>query len=173
MVFSIVYLSLITLLSVSPFLKIQEFKLSHIKWEIINPSLIKSASFWDTGYKRRGNSYVTVYYEYQSTGKLYKKSETEALKKYYAIWDTRKTEDLVNEFSKSVAEKIKNKDYIILKNTSHPEETQLFLSTDYFYFQGSLFYNMITSIAALIFVVLGLVIIILIFSKKTTGARKK
>ncbi|WP_261511132.1 hypothetical protein [Chryseobacterium paludis] len=164
---SIIYLSLITILSVSPFLTIQEFKISHFTWKPVEAKTIKSSSFWDTGYKRRGNSYATIYYEYQADGKRYKNSEPEALKKYYPIWNTSKTDDLIIEFSKSVSEKIKNKDYIIFKSPNHHDKSRLFLSTDIIYFQGSLLYNMATSMATIILTILGLLSIILIFSGKS------
>lgn len=166
MTITCVYLSLITILSVSPFLTIQEFKLSHLTWKPVEAKIIKPSFFWDTGYKRRGNSYATIYYEYQADGKLYKGSEPEALKEYYAIWNTGKTNELVNEFSKSVSEKIKKKDYIIFANPNHQQKSKLLLSTDFIYFHGSLFYNMITGITSLILVILGFLFIIYIFSKK-------
>lgn len=170
----VAYLSLITLLSLSPFLKIQEFKLSHPGWKPVSAQIIKPTALWDTGYKREGNSYVDVYYEYLSDGKLYKNSASEALYQYYPLWNRKKSHELVNEFSKSVSEKIKKKDYIIFSDPDQPEKSKLFLSTDLFYFQGSLFYNMVTGIAALLLIILGLTAAIFLvpLNRQREGKRK-
>ncbi|REC79758.1 hypothetical protein DRF60_04980 [Chryseobacterium elymi] len=105
----VAYLSLITLLSLSPFLKIQEFKLSHLAWKPVSAQIIKPTALWNIGYKQKRNSYVDVCYEYPSDGKLYKNSASEALYQYYPFWNGKKSHELVDEFSKSVSEKIKKK----------------------------------------------------------------
>ncbi|MCT2562827.1 hypothetical protein [Chryseobacterium herbae] len=152
-----VYLVLITLLSLSPFLKILEFKWSHQDWKPVNAQMIQPLASWDSGYRRKGNSYVNIDYEYQFNGTTYKKSETEALHKYYPFWNRKKSRELVDEFSKSVSEKIQKRDYLILINPDQPQKSKLFLSTDLFYFQGSLFYDMVTGLAVFILTFLGII----------------
>ncbi len=164
-ILSAVYLVLITIMSLSPFLRIQEFKLSHWNWKAIDAREIKALSSWDSGYKRMGNSFTDVYYVYQSGIKLYKKKESGALKKYYPFWNGDEKDELVREFSKSVSEKIEKKDFVIFYNQKKKEKSKLFLSKDLFYFQGSFFYNFITSFVMMIFAVLGLVLAIILFSK--------
>lgn len=162
----LVYLSLITILSLSPFLKILEFKWSHPDWKPVNTQMIQPFASWDTGYKRKGNSYVTIDYEYQFNGTTYKNSEPEALYRYYPFWNRKKSQELVNEFSKSVSEKIQKRDYLILTNSHQPEKSKLFLSTDLFYFQGSLFYDAVTGLVGFILVFLGIIGAIFLWSLK-------
>lgn len=153
----VVYLLLITVLSLSPFLKIMEFKWSHRDWRPVNAQKIQPFTSWDSGYKRKGNSYVNIDYEYQFNGTPYKNSEPEALYKYYPFWNRKKSRELVDEFSKSVSEKIQKRDYLILTNPDQPEKSKLFLSTDLFYFQGSLFYDLVTGLAVFILIFLGII----------------
>jgi hypothetical protein len=167
-ILSAIYLVLITGMSLSPFLRIQEFKLSHWNWKAIDAREMKALSFWDSGYKRRGNSTTDVYYVYQSGIKLYKKTEFGALKKYYPFWNGDQNDELVREFSKSVSEKIMKKDFVILYNQKKQEKSKLFLSQDLFYFQGSFFYNFITSFVMMIFAIVGLLCAIVIFLKIIT-----
>ncbi len=159
-------------MSLSPFLRIQEFKLSHWNWKTIDAREIKALSSWDNGYKRRGNSYTDVYYVYQSGIKLYKKTESGALEKYYPFWNRDENDELVREFSKSVSEKINKKDFVIFYNQKKQEKSKLFLSKDLFYFQGSFFYNFITSFVMMIFAIVGLVCAIFLFSKRITKREK-
>ncbi len=163
-ILSAVYLVLITMMSLSPFLSIQEFKISHWNWKTIDAKEIKALPSWDSGYKRMGNSYTDVYYAYQPGRTLYTKTESEALKKYYPFWNSQKRDELVNEFSQSVSEKIEKKDFVVFYHPGNQEKSKLFLSTDLFYFQGSLFYNFITSFAMMILAMLGLVSAIVLFS---------
>lgn len=153
----VVYLVLITLLSLSPFLKIQEFKWSHRDWKPVNVQKIQPFTSWDSGYKRKGNSYVNIDYEYQFNGTPYKNSQSEALYRYYPFWNRKKSRELVDEFSKSVSEKIQKRDYLVLANPDQPEKSKLFLSTDLFYFQGSLFYDLVTGLAVFILIFLGII----------------
>lgn len=162
----VVYLALITILSLSPFLKVMEFKWSHPDWKPVNSQTIQPFTSWDNGYKRKGNSYVNIDYEYQFNGTNYKNSEPEALKKYYPFWNRKKSRELVNGFSKSVSEKIQKRDYLILTNPHQPEKSKLFLSTDLFYFQGSLFYDAVTGLVAFILIFLGIIGAIFIWSFK-------
>ncbi|MCJ8152302.1 hypothetical protein MKJ01_00835 [Chryseobacterium sp. SSA4.19] len=158
----VVYLVLIIVMSLSPFLRIQEFKISHWNWKAIHPKEIKALPDWDSGYKRMGNSYVDIQYEYQSGGKLYKNKESEVLKKYYPFWNGTEHDKLVSEFSKSVSEKIEQKDFIAFYTPEHPQKSKFFLSTDLFYFQGSLFYNFVTSFVMVIMGIAGLVLLIIL-----------
>ncbi|SFN13266.1 hypothetical protein SAMN05421594_1237 [Chryseobacterium oleae] len=153
----LIYLVLITLLSLSPFLKIQEFKWSHQDWKPVNAQKIQPLTSWDNGYRRKGNSYVNIDYEYQFNGATYKNLEPEALYKYYPFWNRKKSRELVDEFSKSVSEKIQKRDYLILSNPDQPEKSKLFLSTDLFYFRGSLFYDLVTSLAVFLLTFLGII----------------
>jgi hypothetical protein len=162
----IIYLLIITVLSLSPFLSIQEFKASHWNWKPINASSVKALSFWDSGYRRMGNSYADIHYKYRFGGKSYKNKESEALKKYYPFWNGSKPDELVTEFSKSVSEKIEKKDFIVFCNPKQPQKSKFFLSTDLFYFQGSEFYNFITSFAMMTFSILGIISAIFIFSNR-------
>lgn len=162
----IIYLLILTVLSLSPFLSIQEFKASHWNWKPANATSVKAFSFWDSGYKRMGNSYADIYYEYRPGGKLYKNKESEALKKYYPFWNGSEHNELVNEFSKSVSEKVEQKDFRVFYKPEHPQKSKFFLSTDLLYFQGSLFYNFITSFAMAIFIILGIIAVIFIFSSR-------
>jgi len=167
-ILSAVYLVLITVMSLSPFLRIEEFKISHWNWKAIDAKEIKALPFWDSGYKRMGNSYTDVSYIYQPDKTLYRKTESEALKRYYPFWNRQDRDVLINEFSKAVSEKIEKKDFVVFYNTENQEKSKLFLSTDLFCFQGSLFYNFITSLVMMILVILGLVSAIVLFSKRTT-----
>ncbi len=115
-----------------------------------------------------GNSYTDVSYIYQPGKTLYRKTESEALKRYYPFWNRQDRDVLINEFSKAVSEKIEKKDFVVFYNTENQEKSKLFLSTDLFCFQGSLFYNFITSFVMMILVILGLVSAIVLFSKRTT-----
>ncbi|WP_131401764.1 hypothetical protein [Chryseobacterium sp. JM1] len=153
----LIYLVIITLLSLSPFLKIQEFKWSHRDWKPVNAQKIQPLTSWESGYKRKGNSYVNIDYEYQFNGTPYKNLEPEALYRYYPFWNRKKSRELVDEFSKSVSEKIQKRDYLILTNPDQPEKSKLFLSTDLFYFQGSLFYDLVTGLAVFILIFLGII----------------
>lgn len=164
-ILSAVYLVIITVMSLSPFLTIQEFKISHRNWKAIDAKEIKARPSWDSGYKRMGNSYTDVYYVYQPDRKLYRKTESEALKKYYPFWNGQERDELVNEFSQSVSEKIEKKDFVIFYNPENQEKSKLFLSTDLFCFQGSLFYNFITSFVMMILAMLLLVLAIVLFSQ--------
>lgn len=162
----VVYVVLITVLSLSPFLKIMEFKWSHQNWKPVNAQKIQPFTSWDTGYKRKGNSYVNIDYEYQYNGTTYQNSEPEALYRYYPFWNRKKSRELVDEFSKSVSEKIQKRDYLILTNPDQPEKSKLFLSTDLFYFQGSLFYNAVTGLGVFIFIFLGIITAVFLWSLK-------
>ncbi|WP_223606214.1 hypothetical protein [Chryseobacterium sp. OSA05B] len=163
----VVYFALITLLSLSPFLKTLEFKWSHPDWKPVNAQRIQPFASWDTGYKRKGNSYVNIDYEYQFNGTMYKNSEPEALYRYYPFWNGKKSRELVEEFSKSVSEKIQKREYLILTNPHQPQESKLFLSTDLFYFQGSLFYDMVTGLVVFILIFLGIIGAIFLCPLKT------
>ncbi|KMQ65639.1 hypothetical protein ACM46_07130 [Chryseobacterium angstadtii] len=163
---AVIYLSLITVLSVSPFLKIMEFKWSHSDWKPVNAQTIQPFTSWDTGYKRKGNSFVNIDYEYQFSGTTYKNSESEALYQYYPFWNRETSQDLVKEFSKSVSEKIQKRDYLILTNPDQPEKSKLFLSTDLLYFQGSLFYDAVTGFAALILIFLAIIGAVFMWPRK-------
>lgn len=162
----IIYLLFITVLSVSPFLKIQEFKISHLNWKIVEPVLLKPYFSWDSGYKRKGNSYADVYYQYQYKGKSYKNTESEVLKKYYPIWNRKNKDELVPEFSESVSGKIKDKDYILFIHPEQPQQSKLFLSSDVLYVQGSLFYDAVTGFASFIIIFLCIIAAIFILPKK-------
>lgn len=162
----VVYFPLITILSLSPFLKVMEFKYSHPHWKPVNAQTIQPFASWDSGYKRKGNSYVNIDYEYQFNGRTYKNSEPEALYKYYPFWNRKKSRELVEEFSKSVSEKIQKREYFILTNPHQPEKSKLFLSTDLFYFQGSLFYDAVTGMVAFILIFLGIIAAIFLWSLK-------
>lgn len=164
----IVYLVVIILMSLSPFLKIQEFKISHWNWKAVDAGKTKASASWDRGYKRKGNSYADVYYTYPSGKTLYKKTEPEALKRYYPFWNSQAPDELVTEFSRYVSEKIRQKDFAVFYSPENPGKSKLFLSTDLFYFKGSLFYDFITSFVTMIIGIMGLITAIILFSNRNT-----
>jgi hypothetical protein len=170
---TLTYFAIITLLSVSPFLTVQEFKASHLNWIAVNPVTIKPSFSWDNGYKRKGNSYADAYYEYNYKGESYENTESKALKKYYPFWERRDVNELISEFSIPVKEKISRKNYIFLISPGKPEKSKLFLSTDLFYFQGSLFYNMVTGMAGFLLIVLGIIGSIFLLSLNGQRGRKQ
>lgn len=167
-ILGIVYLVIITIMSLSPFLTIQEFKISHWNWKTVDAGEIKALPSWDSGYKRMGNSYADVYYTYQSGRTLYKKTESEALKRYYPFWNSQAPDELVTAFSRYISEKIKQEDFSVFYSPENPGKSKLFLSTDLFYFQGSLFYNFITSFVTMIIGIMGLITAIILFSNRKT-----
>lgn len=171
-ILSVIYLVLIIVMSLSPFLKIQEFKISHWHWKATETKQIRAVTAWHNGYKRMGNSYTDVYYTYQAGNELYKKTESKALEKYYPFWNFQENDERVNEFSQSVSEKIRKKDFVIFYSQKNPEKSKFFLSSDLFYFQGSLFYDFITSFAIAIFTVIGLLCAFFIFGSNKRDKTK-
>lgn len=171
-ILSVIYLVLIIVMSLSPFLKIQEFKISHWNWKATETKEIKAVTAWHNGYKRMGNSYTDVSYTYKAGNELYKKTESDAMKKYYPFWNFQENDERVNEFSQSVSEKIRKKDFVIFYSQKNPEKSKLFLSGDLFYFQGSLFYDFVTSFVIAIFTVIGLLCAFFIFENKKRDKTK-
>ncbi|MBL1219748.1 hypothetical protein JET18_02805 [Chryseobacterium sp. L7] len=174
----LIYLFLITVFSVSPFLKIQEFKASHWNWTSPDEIIIHPTVLWDTGYRRKGNSYADVIYKYQYKGTSYKNSESEILKKHYPFWNWKDRDELIPDFATAVSEKIRAKDYILLINPKQPQQSKLFLSSDFLYFQGSLFYDAVTGYAAFGVILICCIAFIYIIptknsSPKHKGGRKK
>jgi len=161
---SVTYLLILTILSLSPMLTLEEFRFSHQNWIQIEPKIRNAKALWDNGYKRKGNTYADIDYLYEYQGKIHQKTEHEAVKMYYPFWDRRKPESLRKEFSYILSEKINEKTYTAFFDPENQNKSRLLVSTDLFYFRGSLLYDFITSfVFCLMAFLLLIVAVVLLF----------
>jgi|GEM_PF-2457353 len=162
--FSIAYLLILTILSLSPFLTLNEFRFSHQNWIQIEPKITNAKALWDNGYRRKGNTYADIDYRYEYQEKIHQNTEHEAVKMYYPFWDSRKSESLRKEFSYILSKKINEKTYTAFCDPENQNKSRLFASTDLLYFRGSLLYDFITNFVFCLMVFLLIIVsVVLLF----------
>jgi hypothetical protein len=140
------YLFIIIIFSLSPYLRVREFQLTHPNYQILQGEVV----FSDDGvYKQKGNlySFVNVDYSYSANGKRYTQQQKEALKFYsFPIFSNTKTEYLKNRVNYKFNQLRLQRNYVIMVRKDNPEESQFFSSREVFYWSGSILKNFLSGI---------------------------
>ncbi len=127
-VFSSLLIALI--ISVSPYLKMKDFQLTHPNYEISDFRITHFKGDFESRYKATGYYYGTIDYTYVKNGKTYHQQEKEAIKWDDFTGDYKQNKTKINQLIKE------NKCFVFV-NSDNPNESKLFCSDKYFYLEGS------------------------------------
>ncbi|MGU3376101.1 hypothetical protein [Chryseobacterium sp. M5A1_1a] len=164
MILALIYFSLLTIMSVSPFLKFKEFQWTHPGWQETKGQVLSYQSAWEKPFRKSsGYSFIDVSYQYQLNHKVYTNTEQKAEKMYYPIWEGKERIKLLKaDLLQQTKQQIDSQKFMLLYNPNNPKESKFFISRSLFYLQGSGIYAFSIFIGILIL----LLIINLFFSFK-------
>ncbi|MFP3832757.1 hypothetical protein [Chryseobacterium sp. SIMBA_028] len=164
MLLALIYFPLLTLMSVSPFLKFKEFQWTHPGWQQTKGQVLSYTSEWENPFRRSsGYAFIDVSYQYTLNHKTYTNTEQKAEKMYYPIWESKERIQLLKaKLLQQTKQQIDSQKCILLYNATHPKESRFFVSRSLFYLQGSAIY----AFSIFIGVLIVLLIINLFFSFK-------
>lgn len=150
----IIYIFLISLHSISPFLQYQEFRLSHWNWEKVEGKPENVHVKWEEIFRQKSPKAVAdIQYSFQLNDESKKATEFDALKIYYPYFAGNtddKKEELKRELSQQINQHIANKDEVILANPKNGK-SKLFITTEKILLKNSGVYNFITDIGQMFF----------------------
>lgn len=152
----IVYLFVVVLYSLSPYLRLKEFQLVHPHYHVVEGDA--TASRYGI-YRQKGNlySFVDVDYSYQINGIRYQQQQKEALKFYsFPIFSNTKADYLKDRVGRLFNEIQQQQSYVILVNNERPADSRFFSGREVFYWSGSMLKNFLAGILFMITIV-GLV----------------
>ena len=163
----IVYLILISLLSVSPWLQVTEFRLSHWNWRKVSGNTKSIHPDWDGGYRRaKGYAYADVFYSYVTDYRHFENVEKKAVKRYYPFFKSDSTmARLQRQIAKTLEDAGRKNSFIIFYRIAKPAESKLFVDDAVFEPRGSMLYGL-ALLMILFILALILIFISFLFSKK-------
>lgn len=152
------YFLLVTLYSLSPYLRLKEFQWTHPGYHAVQGEVTVSGY---GVYKQRSNlySFVNVDYSYQVNGHLYQQHQKEVLKFYsFPIFSNTKTDYLSDQVARRFSQVQQQGSYVIMVNDHQPGHSRFFSGEEVFYWSGSALKNFLAGILfmIIIFTLIGL-----------------
>ncbi|MEI5983842.1 MULTISPECIES: hypothetical protein [Sphingobacterium] len=162
--FVFVYLLFLLTISISPYLKIQEFKWSHPSWKKKEVEILDLEPHHFRGFKSNGHAFVEICFQSRTNGKEYNHIQQYTLKRYFPFWDKRSTSQKKQETLLIAEKMLVEKSYSCLVNSKNPNQAILFLPISYIDLRSSVFYQVLSSftiLAALFFIFASILIYLL------------
>ncbi|WP_131724363.1 hypothetical protein [Chryseobacterium indologenes] len=159
-----IYVFLLVLFSVSPFLRFKEFQGTHLRWNTAEAKVIFYQSGWDKpSRKSSGYAYSDITYAYKIGQHNFTRTELKAEKLYYPVWESKnRIQKLKTKILQRTEQQIAEGKFIVMYNPGNLSESKLFISTKPVYLQGSGLY----AFAVMIGIILLLATFCLIFTRK-------
>lgn len=172
---ALTYLVILTLYSVSPYLRLKEFQLVHPNYGVVEGDA--NAAHYGV-YRQKGNLYgfVDVDYNYDVNGTRYAQQQKEALKFYsFPIFSNTKRDYLENCVNREFSRIRQQRSYVIMVNHDRPEESRFFSGREIFYWSGSMLKNFLSGILFMIAVVATVGLFAFLFRnyKRPSPVKKK
>lgn len=155
----IVYVVIVTVLSISPYLERKEFRMTHPGWVAVTPSIRDLTS------NIRGGKikyvYIDLEYQFTANGQSYKQkiAKAEKLYSFFPIWRKRSLEDMRIELLNRATQKNIAKESLLFYYPHNPEQHKFFLANDRFYPQGAWLYDLLF-VFSIIFLVFVLIVVV-------------
>jgi len=152
----IVYLFVVVLYSLSPYLRLKEFQLVHPHYHSVEGDATAAR---DGIYRQKGNlySFMDVDYSYQVNGVRYQQQQKEALKFYsFPIFSNTKADYLKERVNREFDQIRQQRSYVIMVNNERPVDSRFFSGREVFYWSGSILKNFLGGFLFMI-IVIGLV----------------
>jgi energy-coupling factor transporter transmembrane protein EcfT len=149
----LVYVPLLLLFSVSPFLRFAEFRCTHPGWKTAEAEDLSYGSEWEPRKRRSsGYAYSDISYSYQVGTRSFTHKEHSVEKLYYPVWESdRKILELKDDLLQRTKERIRKGKFMLLYNAETPSESKFFISRQLLYPQGSELYAYIIFISIIFF----------------------
>ncbi|MDR6922598.1 MULTISPECIES: hypothetical protein [Chryseobacterium] len=164
MLLGFIYVFMLILFSVSPFLRFKEFQVTHLRWNTAESKVVFYQSGWDKPYRKSsGYAYSDITYTYKIGQRSFTRTEHKAEKLYYPVWESKnRIHKLKSEILQRTEQQIAERKFILLYNPGNLSESKLFISTQPLYLQGSGLY----AFAVMIGIILLLATFCIIFTQK-------
>lgn len=171
----IVYLFMVVLYSLSPYLRLKEFQFVHPHYQVVEGDA--TASHYGV-YRQKGNlySFVDIDYSYQVNGVRYQQQQKAALKFYsFPIFSNAKADYLTEQVNREFDQIRQQRSYVILVNNERPADSRFFSGREVFYWSGSILKNFLSGILFMIAVVglVGLMAFLFRNYKKPSPVQRK
>lgn len=139
--FVFVYILMQICLSISPYIKVQEFNWSHKNWNKTKMEIQEIEAHNFQGFKSSGFAYVTANYQFSHQGNIIHTMEKSAVRRYFPLWSKLDSYQKKEEVIKRATRFIASKQPVLFVHKSDPNQTRLFLSQEYIYLKGSILYQ--------------------------------
>ncbi|WP_147430343.1 hypothetical protein [Sphingobacterium puteale] len=139
----LIYVIIVTVFSMSPYLERKEFSVTHSSWVAVTPSILKFVCEFQGG--RTKYAYLDLEYQFTADGQSYGKKivKAEKLYSFFPIWGKRGPEQMQIELLNRVTQKNIAKEPVLYYNPNDPTQHKFFLANDRFYPQGVMLYNLL------------------------------